>query len=252
MLVHRLNALKDNYVFVLEDEAARTAAVVDPAEARPVLEALVRLGLKLVAIFNTHHHHDHVGGNRELLEAYPGIAVYASRRDRGRIPGQTVELEDGDTVAFGCERARVIFVPGHTHGHIAYHFAGCGHLFCGDTLFAGGCGRLFEGTARQMQHSLGRLRELPGETQVWCAHEYTLGNLRFAHTLEPDNAELAERLRTVEVLRARKIATVPSTMAAERATNPFLRWESRQLQRAAGAIEPEEVFAHLRALKDRF
>ncbi|AGY59286.1 hydroxyacylglutathione hydrolase [Gloeobacter kilaueensis] len=252
MQVERIRALKDNYIFLLSDAATGTAAVVDPAEVAPVLRALERRGLRLVAIFNTHHHGDHVGGNHELLQAFPELQIYGSAQDRGRIPGQNVELADGDTVHFAGEPGRVLFVPGHTLGHIAYYFERSGDLFCGDTLFAGGCGRLFEGTAAQMQHSLARLASLPESTRVWCAHEYTLGNLRFAHSVEPGNAALAERLAAVEHLRRREEATIPSTIGLELSTNPFLRWQSPELQRCTGQHSPVALFAKLRSLKDRY
>jgi hydroxyacylglutathione hydrolase len=252
MQIERLCALSDNYIFVLIDEATRTAAVVDPAEASPVLAFLDRERLSLTAIFNTHHHGDHVGGNRDLLARFPGAVVHGSTADRGRIPGQSVFLENGARVRFGPEEAEVLFVPGHTRGHIAYYFAASGELFCGDTLFAGGCGRLFEGTPAQMLASLARLKDLPDTTRVWCAHEYTLSNLRFALTVEGDNPALRERYAATHEARERGEATVPSTIALERQTNPFLRWESPALQTLALSREPVAVFAHTRALKDRF
>ncbi len=252
MQIVQLPVLRDNYVYLLHDPETATAAVVDPAVAEPVLEKLAQLQAHLVAILNTHHHHDHVGGNSLLLAHYPQAAVYASRVDRGRIPGQTVELVAGQTVSFGRYRAQVLFVPGHTRGHIAYYFPETGDLFCGDTLFAGGCGRLFEGTPQQMLASLDQLRQLPESTKVWCAHEYTLNNLRFALRVDGDNPDLQARYRVVEALRQAGSPTVPSTIGEERRTNPFLRWDQPALQAAAGAREPEQVFARIRAMKDQF
>jgi hydroxyacylglutathione hydrolase len=216
--VQRLPALQDNYIWLLVTTRGE-AAVVDPAEAAPVLQALEQQGLTLTAILNTHHHGDHVGGNRELLARFPTATVYASAEDRGRIPGQNVELVDGDRLRVGDREAEVLFVPGHTRGHIAYFFAAQGtaapHLFCGDTLFAGGCGRLFEGTPAQMASSLDRFRQLPEETWVHCAHEYTLGNLRFAVTVDPTNVALNQRLEQVSALRQQDQPTVPSRLGED-------------------------------------
>ena len=252
MEVFRLPVLNDNYVFVLFDPSDRTAAVVDPAVAPPVIDKLEALDATLVAIFNTHHHFDHVGGNRQLLARFPDVDVYGSAVDRDRIPGITVELEDGDRVQFGGESADVYFVPGHTRGHIAYYFAESQHLFCGDTLFAGGCGRLFEGTPAQMLQSLDRLRQLPDTTQVWCAHEYTLKNLEFAMTVDTDNWKLHQRYVDVQHTRRNNIATIPTNLGIEKATNPFLRWDKPALQASTNIVDPVRVFSRLRGKKDRF
>ncbi|MFS8775778.1 hydroxyacylglutathione hydrolase [Synechococcus sp. W65.1] len=252
MRILQLPALRDNYIYLLYDPETATAAVVDPAVAEPVLDKLAELGAELVAIFNTHHHHDHVGGNRQLLERYPRAAVYGSQADRGRIPGQTVELRAGETVEFAGRQATVLLVPGHTRGHVAYYFPESGDLFCGDTLFAGGCGRLFEGTPEQMVGSLDQLRQLPEATRVWCAHEYTLNNLRFALTVDGDNPDLQARYQQVAALRQAGSPTVPSTIGEERRTNPFLRWDQPALQAATGVLDPVQVFARLRGMKDQF
>lgn len=250
--VHRLPALRDNYIFLLVDPDRLEAAVVDPAVAEPVLAKLQELGARLVAIFNTHHHSDHVGGNRDLLAVYPQAAVYGGAEDRGRIPGQTVFLQEGDRVTFGDEAGEILFVPGHTRGHIAYYFPRSGHLFCGDTLFSGGCGRLFEGTPSQMVQSLSKLRQLPDTTQVWCAHEYTLNNLKFALTVDPDNHALRARLQVVQAMRAADQPTIPSTIGLEKSVNPFLRWDTPSLQAATGHTEPDRVFGKLRGMKDLY
>ena len=252
MRILQLPALRDNYIYLLYDPETATAAVVDPAVAEPVLDKLAELGAELVAIFNTHHHHDHVGGNLQLLDRYPRAVVYGSQADRGRIPGQTVELKAGETVEFAGRRATVLFVPGHTRGHVAYYFPESGDLFCGDTLFAGGCGRLFEGTPEQMVGSLDQLRQLPELTRVWCAHEYTLNNLRFALTVDGDNPDLQARYQQVAALRQAGSPTVPSTIGEERRTNPFLRWDQPALQAATGVQDPVRVFARLRGMKDQF
>ncbi len=261
MQIHRIPVLSDNYVFLLHDAATNTAAVVDPALAKPVLSKLEELGAELVAIFNTHHHSDHVGGNRRLLKQFPKAVVYAGAEDRGRIPGQQVELHEGDHVTFGDRTAQVFFIPGHTRGHIAYYFAPVaedetGELFCGDTIFAGGCGRLFEGTPAQMVDSIGKLRQLPDSTRVWCAHEYTLSNLKFAVTVEPSNADLQQRFTQVQAARQKAIATVPSLLGLEKRTNPFLRWDQPEVMTAMGqggeAGDEVRSFGKLRGKKDLF
>lgn len=261
MDIHRLPVLSDNYIFILHDEITHTAAVVDPAEATPVLHWLSQSNTTLTAIFNTHHHGDHVGGNRQLLQAFPDAIVYGGKEDRGRIPGQQFFLEDGDRVSFGDRTAHVYFVPGHTRGHIAYYFPPStkpadgdhpGDLFCGDTLFAGGCGRLFEGTPAQMVESLGKLRSLPPSTRVWCAHEYTLNNLKFAVTVDGENPQLRQRFAEVKRDRQAHIPTVPSTIGIEVATNPFLRWDQPALQAKTGHTDAARTFGKLRGMKDLF
>jgi hydroxyacylglutathione hydrolase len=250
-------AFSDNYIWLIREGG--NAAVVDPGDAAPVREYLVRENLTLTAILNTHHHGDHVAGNRALL-AHSPVPVLGPAREP--IPGRTRALGDGDAVVvpgIGLELS-VLLVPGHTAGHIAY----VGEndrvpvAFVGDTLFAGGCGRLFEGTPAQMAASLARLAALPGETRVYCAHEYTLSNLRFALAVEPGNGLLQERVRREEAKRGSGLPTVPSTLADERATNPFLRAgepaviaaaEAHARRRLADAIE---VFATLREWKNRF
>jgi hydroxyacylglutathione hydrolase len=257
MQVSRLPALSDNYIFLLHDPNENIAAVVDPAEAQPVLRRLEELEAQLVAIFNTHHHLDHVGGNQQLIQHFPNVCVYGGAEDRGRIPGQQVFLQEGDKVTFAGQIGEVLFVPGHTRGHIAYYFppeveGETGELFCGDTLFAGGCGRLFEGTPTQMVSSLSKLRSLPDNTRVWCAHEYTQKNLQFALTVDGNNPELKARYAEVQDTRRRMEATVPSHLGVEKRTNPFLRWEEPALQSAVKSQEPVQTFSRLRGMKDRF
>lgn len=257
MQVSLLPVLSDNYIFLLHDSLQKIAAVVDPAEAQPVLQRLEELGAKLVAIFNTHHHMDHVGGNQQLLQRFPDACVYGGAFDRGRIPGQQVFLQEGDRVEFAGRTGSVFFVPGHTSGHIAYYFPPTasdelGELFCGDTLFAGGCGRLFEGTPTQMLDSLSKLRCLPEKTRVWCAHEYTLKNLEFALTVDEKNPDLQRRYTEVQAARSRSEVTIPSEIGIEKRTNPFLRWEEPALQAAVKSSEAVQVFARLRGMKDRF
>ena len=257
MQIYVIPALSDNYIFLIHDRKNNVAAVVDPAVAQPVLEKLEELGAELVTIFNTHHHSDHVGGNRKLMHRFPNLTVYAGAEDRGRIPGQQVFLQEGDTVEFADRSGQVFFVPGHTRGHIAYYFpplAGeaTGNLFCGDTLFAGGCGRLFEGTPGQMVNSLSKLRGLPDETKVFCAHEYTLNNLKFALHVDRDNPDLQERFADVKAARSLSQKTVPSILGVEKLTNPFLRWDRPALQLAVNSQDPVQTFARLRGRKDMF
>jgi hydroxyacylglutathione hydrolase len=256
MEIIRIPVLSDNYIFLAIDRDRQIAAVVDPAEAAPVLAELARNQLKLVAIFNTHHHGDHVGGNKELIAAFPDVCVYGGAEDRGRIPGQQVYLEDGDRVSFGDRQADVLFIPGHTRAHIAYYFPPVGdepgELFCGDTIFAGGCGRLFEGTPAQMVSSMTKMRQLPDNTRIWCAHEYTLSNLKFAVTIEPGNSELQQRLIDVIAARNNSIPTVPTNLGVEKRTNPFLRWDIPALQSSVDSQDEVETFARIRGRKDQF
>ncbi len=257
MEIFRLPAFSDNYIFLLYDSVSQTAAVVDPAQPDPVLQRLAQLGASLTAILNTHHHADHVGGNRRLLKQFPQAIVYGGAEDKGRIPGQRVFLTEGDTVTFAQRTAQVYFVPGHTRAHIAYYFPPIetgkgGELFCGDTLFAGGCGRLFEGTPQQMVNSLSKLRSLPDTTRIWCAHEYTLNNLKFALTVDADNSDLQQRWTEVQAVRQRNQATVPSTLGIEKRTNPFLRWDQPALQATANIADPVRTFARIRGMKDQF
>lgn len=266
MQVIRIEALSDNYIFLLHVDGERLvgrhrkqniAAVVDPAEAQPVLEKLAELKAELVAILNTHHHNDHVGGNQQLIQHFPQVTVYGGVEDRGRIPGQQVFLQQSDRVQFADRIAEVIFIPGHTRAHIAYYFppekAGeTGDLFCGDTLFSGGCGRLFEGTPTQMVDSLSKLRSLPDDTRIWCAHEYTLKNLQFALTVDGDNADLQKRFNEVKAYRSRGEATIPSLLGVEKRTNPFLRWDQQSLQSAVKSSDAVQTFARIREMRNNF
>jgi hydroxyacylglutathione hydrolase len=257
MEIKRIPVLSDNYIFVLWDRQQKIAAVIDPALAKPVIDYLKEIDANLVAIFNTHHHWDHIGGNKELARQFPDLCVYGGLEDRGRIPQQQIYLEDSDSVKFADRIAQVFFVPGHTRGHIAYYFLptvadGIGELFCGDTIFAGGCGRLFEGNPSQMLNSISKLRQLPDQTRVWCAHEYTLSNLKFALTVDPDNQNLQARYQKVQQARNQGLATIPSWLGEEKQTNPFLRWDTPPLQAIAKINDPARVFARLRGLKDKF
>ncbi len=232
-------AFADNYLWLVHDPASGETAVVDPGDAVPVLAEAERRGWTINQIWNTHWHPDHTAGNAAVVAA-TGAKVSAPAREAKRIGGVDVMLRDGETVGLGAHVGEVWDVPGHTLGHIAYVFRNADLAFVGDTMFAMGCGRLFEGTPEQMFASLRRIGQLPAATAVYCAHEYTLGNAQFAAAVEPDNKAIADRLSAVRALRERNQPTVPTTIAAELATNPFLR--------AADAVR----FAELRASKDRF
>ena len=253
--VTAIPAFADNYLWLIHDQ--QQAAVVDPGDAAPIEAALRSLGLKLNAILLTHHHADHAGGVAELLAKW-AVPVFGPAGEN--IHGVSRPLREGDRVdltALGLQLS-VLDVPGHTAGHIAYVADEQHWLFCGDTLFAGGCGRLFEGTPAQMTNSLAKLAALPDDTLVYCAHEYTLSNLRFAVAAEPDNADLTSRLAQAQQMRERGESTVPSTIGLEKRTNPFLRYREPsvlQTMRANGRLnsdDPVAAFAALREWKNGF
>jgi len=238
--VSLIPVLSDNYVFVLHGDGPGPAVVVDPAVAEPVADWLEQRGLELSAILHTHHHNDHIGGAAGLLARWPRAAVIASAADRARIPLQTQGVAGGDQLTLLGRTLQVLEVPGHTAHHIAYYLPpqgeGSGELFCGDTLFAGGCGRLFEGSPEQMHTALQTLAALPADTRVWCAHEYTEGNLRWAAAEEPTDRAIAERLGAVRAQRAEGQPTIPSSIGLERATNLFVRAaDGAELRRRRGS-----------------
>jgi hydroxyacylglutathione hydrolase len=221
----RVPVLSDNYVWLVHERKSGETMVVDPAVAPPVLAKAEELGWKITQIWNTHWHPDHTGGNAEI-KAATGCIITGPEAEYARIPTLDVQVKGGDVVRLGEVEAQVIDVPAHTAGHIAYHFSTDKAAFVGDTLFAMGCGRLFEGTAEQMYSNMRKLEALGDDTAIYCAHEYTLSNGRFALTVEPDNRALVERMAEVNAMRERGEATVPTSIALERATNPFMRASS--------------------------
>ena len=245
--VERIPTLRDNYTYLLVCEVTGEAAIVDAPEGEPVVKRVAATGARVTKILSTHHHPDHSMANPALAERF-GVPVFAHRSDAERVPGFSDGLEEGDTGEVGRERARVLFIPAHTRGHIAYAFEGA--VFCGDTLFAAGCGRLFEGTPEMMYQAMRKLGALPPETRVYCGHEYTESNLRFAAHVDGENPAVREKLDRVCKIRARAARdwhdatpeemTIPSTIGEEHATNPFLR-----------APEAHEL-GRLRRLKDEF
>lgn len=236
--VHRVPAFTDNYIWLFE-YAPGLVAVVDPADATPVLAAAGEQGVQITHILNTHWHPDHVGGNL-AIKAATGCHIIGPAREADRIPGMDRAVDEGDEVLLGDHRGQVLFVGAHTAGHIAFHFPTAHAVFPGDTLFAMGCGRLFEGTPEDMFAALGKLKQLPPESRVFCAHEYTLSNARFAVTVEPENTALAARFADVQEMRRNNAPTVPFALEEELATNPFVR-----------ATSAEELGARRRA-KDAF
>ncbi len=252
MSIHVLPQLRDNYAYLVVSDGQ--AAVVDPAEAELVIDAVEALGVPLVAIWNTHHHFDHTGGNEVLAQHYPGIQIVGPAKESSQIPGLTRAVQAGDLVALGDKAARVLDVGCHTRGHLAYAWQGA--LFSGDTLFAAGCGRFFEGTADDMYRALYQvLAQLPDETLLYCGHEYTENNLLFAASLEPEHPAVLRKLEQVRRLRAQGEPSVPTTLGEERAYNPFLRVHEASLQHAVRTRRPEvagpvATLAALRALKD--
>lgn len=256
--IDAIAAFSDNYIWLLYDTESREAAVVDPGDPAPVRQAIQQRELTLSTILVTHHHRDHTGGLQDLAEDAPLKIIGPSG---GHIPALTQHVGDGDSVSALGLTFTVIAVPGHTRDHIAFFCtppAADPILFCGDTLFAGGCGRLFEGTPEMMHHSLQRLQALPASTRVYCAHEYTLANLAFAQAVEPDNPSLQQRVDQARSLRAANTPTVPSSLQLELETNPFMRSHIAAVKQAAEShcgstcAGDVEVFAAVRAWKDSF
>ena len=251
--IRQFPCLSDNYGYLARDRSTGEVATIDTPDPAAINAALAREGWALNHIFNTHWHPDHAGGNLALKERW-GCRIVGPRGEAPKIPGIDDAVGDGDVVMLGDSRAVVFDTPGHTLGHIIYHFADDGAAFVGDTIFAVGCGRLFEGTPAQMWSSLSKISGLPAETKLYCAHEYTQANARFALTVDGGNEALLARSRDIARLRAAGAPTVPTTVALERATNPFLRARDPGLQASIGmaGADPVAVFAEIRKRKDRF
>jgi hydroxyacylglutathione hydrolase len=245
--------LKDNYAFLAHDRVTGQTAVVDVPEAAPIAAALAQRGWRLTHVLLTHHHWDHVDGLAALLADHPA-PVLGAAADAHRLPPLDVAVAEGDRITIGSDEGIVIDVSGHTIGHIAFHFPASSVVFTADSLMAMGCGRLFEGTPEQMFHSLAKLAALPDDTLVCSGHEYTASNTKFALTIEPGNAALISRIEKIETARAQGRPTVPSLLSAERATNPFLRSDSPEIQASVGltGADPVAVFTEVRRRKDSF
>lgn len=257
MKIVSVPCLSDNYAYLVICEDTGQAGIVDPSEAAPVIEQITSQGVTLVAILNTHHHWDHIGGNNELLAKYSNLKVYGHATDKGRIDGQTEFLNTGDAFTLGNLEFHAIHNPGHTSGAVSYTVEDA--VFTGDTMFAGGCGRLFEGTPANMHESLTKaIGSLPKETRVFFGHEYTEGNLEFASFVEPDNQDVKNRLASVKALRAKGTFTTPSTLAEEWKTNPFMRSDSAAIQskvknaNPSSDLSPVSVLGAVRKMKDNY
>jgi hydroxyacylglutathione hydrolase len=251
--IEQIPVLSDNYVYLVHEPGAGVTAVVDPPVVEPVLKRLAARGWTLDWILSTHHHADHTGGNLELKQA-TGCRVAGARADEARIPGIDLKLGEGDRFQLGEAEAQVLETPGHTSGHISYWFPQAKALFCADTLFSLGCGRVFEGSYAQMWNSLSKLADLPDDALVYCGHEYTQSNARFALSVDPDNKALQARAAEVERQRAAGKATVPTKLGAELAANPFLRAGDPAIRKRLGMerASDAEVFAEIRRRKDSF
>ena len=245
--------LRDNYAYLIHDRASGATAILDPSEAAPGLKAAASRGWKLSHVLDTHHHNDHCGGNLGIKQA-TGAKVVGPAYDRERIPGIDQPVDEASGFDFAGHHADVLFIPGHTKGHIAFHFPDSHAVFCGDTLFSIGCGRMFEGTPEVMWPSLLKLRALPDATRIYCGHEYTEANIRFALSADPDNAALQAKAVQVKAARAAGKPTIPASLGDEKRTNPFLRADAPELMaRFGGEDRPAyEIFGALRAAKDRF
>ncbi len=253
LTIQQIPVLTDNYIYLIHDTESTETAVIDPAIAPPVLRQLQSNHWTLDYIFNTHHHSDHIGGNVDLKQQ-TACKIAGAMADQYRIPDIDIPLQEGDTLHIGRYNINIIECYGHTTGHIAFYIPEAEALFCGDTLFSLGCGRLFEGTAQQMQQSLAKFTTLPLTTKIYCAHEYTASNAKFALSVEPNNPALLQRIEQVSQLRAKHQSTIPSTLAQELASNPFLRTDSPEIRQSLNLKNATdlEVFMELRKRKNHF
>lgn len=251
--IYTFPCLQDNYAFLIHDHESDTTAVIDTPDVPAIEKALTENDWTLTYILNTHHHWDHAGGNLELKNK-TGCKIFGPHAEASRIPGIDFELKEGDVFKIGKFTADIYDTPGHTSGHIVYHFAEQKCAFVGDTLFAMGCGRLFEGTPEQMWNSLQKILQWPDDTRIYCAHEYTQNNGNFALTIEPDNQDLVHRVEEVKSLRAKGKPTIPTTLLIEKKTNPFLRPTSKNIRNTLHMQNksPLDIFTRVRQLKDQY
>ncbi len=251
--INQIPILSDNYTYLIIDKVTRTCASVDPSISEPVISIIEKENLNLNYIFNTHHHWDHVGGNLELKKKYD-CKIVGNLNDKDRIPGIDICLNDGESFKLGNSKCKIFEISGHTVGHIGYYFKDDNALFCGDTLFSLGCGRLFEGTPSQMTRSLLKIRSLPNETRIYCGHEYTKSNAMFALQLEPDSLLLKKKIEDINKKRESNQPTVPSILAEEKELNPFLKFDDKKFLKKIGLEDSssEESFRIIRQMKDQF
>ena len=253
MQVTPISCLADNYAYIINDSASKTVGVVDPSEASPIISFLNKKNLKLNYILNTHHHFDHIGGNAELKKLY-NAKVVGFVGDKHRIPGIDITLNDNEKWTFGNSLVKILHIPGHTLGHICFFFKNEKIAFTGDTLFSLGCGRIFEGTHRQMLESINKIKKLPKNTNIYCGHEYTYKNAEFCMKYDPENVNLKKKFETIKKLRSENLPTIPTTLADELNTNIFLRCDQNDLKIKLNMKNEEDfkVFKKVRDLKDDF
>ena len=253
ILIEQIPVLNDNYIYIVVDKLTKKTACVDPAISKKVIDFLEKKNLVLDFILNTHHHFDHIGGNLELKKKY-NCKIIGNRKDATRIPGIDILLSEGDKMSIGRTSFKVLEVSGHTEGHISFYFEKDSALFCGDTLFSLGCGRLFEGSPKQMVDSLNKIRSLPDKTKIYCAHEYTEANSRFAEYLSPKDKLLSKKIKEIKQKRLNSIPTVPSLLIDEKNFNPFLKYDDKKFVESIGLEfkTHEKNFGTIRRMKDDF
>jgi len=253
LIIKQIPVLNDNYLFLIYDRNTKKSGCVDPAVSAPVINELEKENLGLDFILNTHHHLDHVGANLDLKKKY-GCKIVGNQKDSKRIPGIDIMLSEGDTFQFGESTCKILEVSGHTNGHIAFYFKEDSCIFCGDTLFSLGCGRLFEGSPQQMVESLTKIRSLPDNTKVYCAHEYTLNNANFALSIDPDNGVLKRKVSEIKDKRSQNIPTVPVLLSEEKKLNPFLNFDNKEFIERVGLenVSSTDNFRIIREMKDKF